>query len=164
MNGKRKLIGKYSSLAAREAIYEAEDGFDIESHAGYEVIERRVLFNDVLFVTLHRSYGAPYLIVTGSIALFFLMIAMIVFGSGEGTSMLVPALIVGAFGLPALISFALRALFGVDTITIFGRRSKASVGFRLRKKRARIAYERVCTLVRDAQASATPESVPHAAS
>jgi hypothetical protein len=157
----RTLIGKYASLAGREAIYETPDGFDVESREGYDVVERRVLFDDVLLVTLHRHYGTAYLLTTGLISLFFLTVAMTVwFTMGPGA---VTPTIIGAMGLPSLISFLLRAIFGVDTLTIFGRRSKASVGFRLRKGRARAAYERVCMLVRNAQervASVPPEDRP----
>lgn len=155
----RTLIGKYSSLASREAIYEAADGFDVETREGYEVVERRVLYDDVMFVTYHRQYGAAYLITTGLISLFFLTIALIVWVAGDDT--LVAALIVGALGLPAFISFCVRLFFGVDTITIFGRRSKASISFRLRKRRARAAYERICARVRAShQAASAAEDRP----
>jgi hypothetical protein len=145
----RTLIGKFSSLAAREAIYETPDGFDVEVRAGYEVIERRVLFDDIQLVTYHRRYGTAYLLTTGLISLFFITVAIIVLATfpNEPTA----AIVFAVFALPSLISFLLRAFFGVDTITIFGRRSKASVGFRLQKRRAREAYERICTLVRNAQ-------------
>lgn len=148
MTQNRTLIGKFASLAARDAIYETPEGFEIETVAGYDVTQRRVLYDDVLFVTLHRRYGVTYLGATGLITLLFIALGWITYRSfptGAGPW------IVAAFGLPSAISFLVRAIFGVDTITIFGRRSKASIGFRLRKGRAREAYERVCMLVRNAQ-------------
>ena len=159
----RRMVGKYSSLAAREAIYEADDGFDVETRAGYEVVERRVLYDDVLFVTYHRHYGAAYLITTGLISLFFLGLALITWSTTNEWAAAVP---VGVLALPSTISFLLRVFFGVDMITIFGRRSKASIGFRVRKKRARAAYGRICARVRAAQNAGqsqraeTPESAP----
>jgi hypothetical protein len=144
----RTLLGKFASLAARNAIYETPEGFVVETRAGYDVTERRVLYDDVLLVTMHRRYGVAYLVVTGLITLFFVVLALTTYRSvPEGAA----AWIVAAFGLPSLISFLVRALFGVETITIFGRRSKAAIGFRFRKQRAREVYERICLLVRNAQ-------------
>lgn len=158
----RTLIGKYSSLVSREAIYETPDGFDVETREGYDVIERRVLFSDVMLVTLHRHYGTAYLLTTGLISLFFFVIAVTAYGSFPQNGD-VAAMVILAFGVPSALSFLLRAAFGVDRITIYGRRSKATVGFRLRKARARRSYERICTLVRNAQqgvASVPPEDLP----
>lgn len=157
-NPNRTLIGKYASLAAREAIYETPDGFDVEARAGYDVIERRVLYDDVLLVTYHRRYGTAYLLTTGLISLFFVTIAVITLATYPGEP--AAAIVIALFGIPSILSFLLRALFGVDTITIFGRRSKASVGFRLQKRRARAAYERVCMLVRNAQERVASLPVP----
>jgi len=121
------------------------------------VIERRVLFRDVVLVTLHRHYGTAYLLTTGLISLFFIIVAVTAYGSFTRNSDVV-AIVLLTLGLPSMLSFLIRALFGVDRITIFGRRSKATVGFRLRKRRAWEAYDRICTLVRNAQQGVT--SVP----
>jgi hypothetical protein len=159
----RTLIGKYASLAGREAIYETADGFDVETREGYDVIERRVLFSDVVLVTLHRHYGIPYLLTTGLLSLFVAVLAVIIYFSIPGAGASGPAIVVALFGIPSFVAFLLRATFGVDRITIFGRRSKAQLGFRVRKRRAREAYERICALVRNAQqgiASAPGNSPP----
>jgi hypothetical protein len=54
-------------------------------------------------------------------------------------------------GFPALIAFALRLMFRVDVITVFGKRTKAAIRFRLRKKRAREAYAQIVAAVQTAQ-------------
>lgn len=158
----RSLIGKYTSLTSRDALYEAADSFEIETRSGYEIVERRVLYDDVLFVTHHRHHGVAYLLTTGIAALFFLTIALLIAFSIPAAW--VAALFVGILGLPGLIGFLLRAFIGVFTITIYGRRSKAAIRFRLRRERAQEAYERICAIVRNAQSSAAPPVPPPAPS
>ncbi|HEX8253306.1 MAG TPA: hypothetical protein VF846_09180 [Thermoanaerobaculia bacterium] len=154
----RSLIGKYTSLTSRDALYEAADSFEIETRSGYEIVERRVLYDDVMFVTHHRHHGAAYLITTGSVALFFLALVLIIMFAIPGAWP--AAVFVGILGLPALIGFLMRAFIGVFTVTIYGRRSKAAIRFRLRRERAQEAYERICAIVRNAQSSAAPPSEP----
>lgn len=145
----RERIGKATSLVTRDLVYLTDEGFEVESHEGYEIVERRVLFGDVQLVTYHRRLGALYLSVTGVVALLFLGIALVVAASSSDGW--ITALPIAMFGVPALIAFLLRLAFRVDIITIFGRRSKARIHFRLRKRKARETYGRICAAVRHAQ-------------
>lgn len=145
----RERIGKATSLVTRDLVYLTDEGFEIESHEGYEIVERRVLFDDVQLVTYHRRFGALYLAVTGVLALLFLGTALAV--AASSTDGWVAAIVVAMFGVPALIAFLLRLAFRIDVITIFGRRSKARIHFRLRKRKAREVYGRICAAVRHAQ-------------
>jgi hypothetical protein len=144
------LIGRSSSLVGREAIWQLPDGFEIQSKENYEVVRRRVLYEDIVFVTFHRQYGAAYLLVTGLLALLFLTIAIAILG-GAGLKTWPATIPFFIVGLPALIGFSLRLMFRVDVITVFGKRTKASIKFRLRKKRARDAYAQIVAAVRGAQ-------------
>lgn len=148
-DNQRRLIGRSSSLIGRQSLYQTRDAFEIEETEHYEVVRRRVFFEDVVMVTHHRERGAIYLILTGVAALFFVTIAlMIVSVSTEAWPAAVVFLLIG---LPALIGFVLRLLFGVDVITILGRRSRVSVRFGLRKERAREAYAQIVGTVRGVQ-------------
>jgi uncharacterized integral membrane protein len=145
----RKVLGKSRSLGSRATIYQGADALEIEVNEQYEVVEKRVLFDDVLMVTIHREKGVFYLILTALIALFFLGIGILIV-SVEVNAW--PAAIVfGAFGFPALVAFLTRLLLGVDVVTVFGRRSKTDLRFALRKQRAREAYGTICAAVRNAQ-------------
>jgi len=146
----RKLIGKSSSFMGREAVWQMSEGFEIQSKERFEVVRRRVLFEEVVFVTHHRTYGAVYLIVTGVFALLFFMIAFVIIAAAgfEGWPF---ALAFALIGLPALIAFMLRLMFRLDVITVFGKRTKASIRFRLRKQRAREVYAQITSAVRVAQ-------------
>jgi len=155
-NQTRKLLGKSRSLGSRAIIYQGVDALEIEVNEQYEVVEKRVLFDDVLMVTIHRELGAVYLAVTALIALLFLGIAILIVSIDVDAW---PAAIVfGAFGLPALISFLTRLFLGVDIVTVFGRRSKTDLRFALRKQRAREVYGTICAAVRSAQRVPVAES------
>ncbi len=146
----RTLIGRSTTLVGREAIWQIPDGLEIQSKESYEIVRRRVLFEDIVFVTYHRQYGVGYLVLTGLLALFFFTIAVAMIAGG-GANMWPAAIPFLILGTPALIAFALRLMFRLDIITVFGKRTKASIRFRLRKKRARAVYDQIIAAVRAAQ-------------
>jgi hypothetical protein len=152
----RRLIGKAHSIGARAAIYQAEDGLEIETYEQYDVVQRRVLFDDVLMVTIHRELGPLYLFLTGALAAFFLGIGMLILSFNIDAWP--AALVFGVFGAPALLAFLIRLFLGVDVVTIFGRRSKANIRFALRKRKAREVYGAICAAVRAAHREAQRES------
>jgi hypothetical protein len=147
-NEPRRLIGKSHSIGARAAIYQVEDGLEIETSEQYDIVQRRVLFDDVLMVTIHREKGLLYLFLTGVLAAFFLGIGLLILS--VNIDAWPAALIFGVFGVPALLAFLIRLFLGVDVVTIFGRRSKANIRFALRKRRAREVYGAICAAVRAA--------------
>ncbi len=152
----RKLLGKSRTLGSRAEIYQVDDGLVIEASEQYDIVQRRVLFDDVLMVTIHREMGALYLAGTGVIALFFLGIALLILSLNIDAW---PAAVIFAiFGAPAFLAFLLRLFLGIDIVTIFGRRSKATVRFALRKQRAREAYGSICAAVRSAHRRAGSEA------
>jgi uncharacterized integral membrane protein len=157
----RKLLGKSSTMTGRTALYQIQDGLEIESNEQYDIVQRRVLFDDVLMVTIHREIGAIYLVVTGLIAAFFLGIALVILSFNVDAWP--AALIFGIFGAPALLAFLIRLFLGVDVVTIFGRRSKASIRYAIRKTRARALYGSVCSAVRIAHRQAEREGASAAA-
>jgi uncharacterized integral membrane protein len=148
-NPTRKVLGRSRSIGSRATIYQGADGLEIEVTEQYDIVEKRVLFDDVLMVTIHREKGVFYLILTALMALFFLGIGILIVS--VNVNAWPAAIIFGAFGLPALIAFLTRLLLGVDVVTVFGRRSKTDLRFALRKQRARETYGTICAAVRNAQ-------------
>lgn len=148
-NEPRQLLGKSASFGMRQRVYQTAGGFDVEMREQYEVMQRRVLFDDVQLVTMHRRLGALYLILTGGTALLFatVAIAIVSYDVDNWPGAMIPA----GIGLPFLILFAVRLALGQEVITIFGRRSKAEVRFSVRKRRARETYGKICAAVREAQ-------------
>ncbi len=147
-SGARTLLGRNTSLASRQAVYETADGVEVESTEQYELSRRRVLFEDVLLVTYHRETGWPVVVANIFVFLVFFMIG----GSIIAANGSVPAaLIVAAFGVPSLLLILVRLTLKVDVVTLFGRRSKAAIRFPFRKQRARETYGHLCARARQIQ-------------
>ena|ERR1700741_373401 len=151
-NETRKLLGHSRSFGSRATIYQADDALEIEVNEQYDVVQKRVLYDDVVMVTIHREMGAAYLVVMGLIALMFLGIAALIVSISFNAW---PAAIIFAiFGLPALLAFLVRLFLRLDVVTVFGRRSKTDLRFALRKQRAREVYGTICAVVRNAHRQA----------
>jgi hypothetical protein len=142
---KRKLLGRNAGVMLRETVYETADAIESESHEGYEVTRKRVLFEEVLLVTIHRETGLPYVIAMGVAAILFGGIAF--FGRKE------PALGItfGILALPFFIGCVIRLALKLDYVSVFGRRSKAVMRFSFRKRRAREVYGRICSRALEVQ-------------
>ncbi|HEU4521948.1 MAG TPA: hypothetical protein VFT12_08100 [Thermoanaerobaculia bacterium] len=146
----RILIGQWATVMIREKVYQTSEAIETEANEQYEVTQRRVMFEDVLLVTYHRYRGKLYLTLFG-VASFGFLLLVLSLTAGGGEQGLIMAIPVGLVGLPLLTAFLIRAIFGVDVVTVFGRRSKAAIRFRFRKRRARQLYGQICAAVRTAQ-------------
>lgn len=144
----RKLLGRNAGAMSREAVYETTDGIESESREGYEVTRKRVLYEEVQLVTIHRTVGMLYVVTLALLALVFGGLALIFqFGAHEPAF----ALAFGILALPFLIACLVRLVLKVDFVTVFGRRSKAVMRFAVRKRRAREVYGRICSRTLEVQ-------------
>jgi hypothetical protein len=143
--GKRKLLGRNIGAMMREAVFETADAIESESRAGYEVTRKRVLFEEVLLVTIHREMGALYVILTAALAILFGGIAIL------SRSALPAAIFFGILAVPFFIACIVRLVMRLDFVSVFGRRSKAVMRFALRKRRAREVYGRICSRALEVQ-------------
>ena len=149
MNERTKLCSS-RTVVGSESAFLTNDGIDLDQSVNYEVVRRRVFFDDVQLVTLHRERGWVFLLLTGAWGLLWSAIA--IFIVAIDTDAWEAALVFLAIGAPAVIGFLLRLALGREVVTIFGRRSKASLRFGVfRKQRARDVYGQVCAAVRRAQ-------------
>ena len=163
MTAARTRLGSRGRAFERESVYELPDGIEIESTANYEVVRRRVLFEDVLLITYHREMGFWFVVLNGLVGAFFLFMGLLVV-SAQRTGSVWPYLtpwLVLAF--PFLLAATLRMFLGVEVISIFGRRSKAQIRFTYRKQRARELYGRILARVRQAQRALESEMAATAA-
>lgn len=148
----RRLIGRHSGLASREAVFETDEGIEVDSSDHYDVNRRRVLFTDILLVTYHRKRGGLFILLCLLGAAFPLFPVVGFLSAAPGNAELLPVIILfGTMASPALIVLAVHLIFGVDVVTVFGRRSKAELRFWFRKKRARRVYENIVAAARRAQ-------------
>jgi len=146
--GSRKQIGRNVGAMTRDWIFETADAIEVESRTGYEVSRKRVLYEDVLLVTIHREVGFAYVISLGIAALLFGGIALAILLGARET---VAAAWFGVVALPFLAACIVRLVLKVDIVTVFGRRSKAVLRFTFRKRRAREMYGRICSRTLEVQ-------------
>jgi hypothetical protein len=158
VNERTKLC-RSRTLVGSDTAYMTNDGIDLDQSVNYEVVRRRVFFDDVQLVTLHRERGMVFMVLAGAWGLLWTAIA--IFIVAIDTDAWEAALVFLALGAPAVIGFLLRLALGREVVTIFGRRSKASLRFGVfRKQRARDVYGTVCAAVRRAQGRAARAEMP----
>jgi hypothetical protein len=146
---RRTRISRWATISTREMVFQTPEGIEVDSSEQFELIRRRVLYEDVRLVTFHRMRGFAFLFATGIMSVFFIAIGALI--SSLGNDGWVAALIFFLIALPLLIAFMIRLIWGVDVITVFGRRSMAVIRIRLRKQRARELYGMICASARNAQ-------------
>lgn len=155
----RMLLRRSRTLVGSDAAYLLPDGLEVDSSQNYEITRRRVFFDDVQFITLHRERGAAFLILNGLVGAFFLGLAILIvslsFKSWPG------ALVPFTIGIIPFSAFLVRLALGRDVVTVFGRRSKAAIRFNpFQATRARMVYGQVCAAVRRGQTTqSAPESI-----
>ncbi|HEV7922296.1 MAG TPA: hypothetical protein VGR02_16035, partial [Thermoanaerobaculia bacterium] len=140
----RRLVGKFTTAVSREMVWETPDGLEIETRDQYDVSRKAVLFEDVMLVTYHRQFGLMFFFLNGLGMAFFIMMMTILMSMKEN----VAGAVFGLLAVPFLVAMAVRAILKVDVVTVFGRRSKASMHFSFRKQRARQVYGSICSKVR----------------
>jgi hypothetical protein len=156
-------LGSNAQVFVRERVYEVGDGLEVESSEHYEVIRKRVLYEDVLLITYHREAGIWFIVLSGLVGAFFLFIGVIVVISTRSSSALPFGVLWLAMASPFFLAATLRAILRVDVISVFGRRSKAVLRFSFRKKRAREVYGRILARARQIQRSLERELAEEAA-
>lgn len=153
--GKRKRLGRNVGTMTRETVFETADAIETESREGYDVTRKRVLFEEILLVTIHRELGVLYVTLTAALTITFAGVAFLS-RSVEGV-----AIFFGILTLIFFIACAVRLATRVDFVSVFGRRSKAVMRFSLRKRRAREVYGRICSRALEVQrAMIEPEAEP----
>ena len=143
----RHYLGKAADMVLRQRVYRSREYLEVEELDGYDVVRKRVFFDDVLLVTYHQFLGWPFLLAMGGFSALFGLIALVMMVNAPRSG-LVFALF---FVAPFLIPFVLRLILKVDAVTVYGKRSKARVHFAFRKTRAREVYAQICRAVREHQ-------------
>lgn len=151
---KRVLLGTRTALGRRQRVYRFPDGLEVEDSETFTVTLRRVFFDEVLLVTYHSYIGWPFVLVLAGLAAWFGFVALAV-GAGNGWAAGLVAFVLGP--LPLLAAAVLRLVLKVDAITVYGKRTRASLHFWLRKQRGRELYQLICRLAQERQEQAARE-------
>jgi hypothetical protein len=144
---RRILLGGLSGLTSFSRVYRTPDAVEVDEIEGTDVTRRRVLFEEVLLVTHHREYGTVFMVTTAALLAGFGALGAAV-AVGDRTAGLI---LLGLTALPALGALALRLAVGIDVVTVYGRRTRASLRFWLRKSRGREVFRLICRLARERQ-------------
>jgi hypothetical protein len=147
---RRTRLSRWATPVSREAAYLTPEAVEVDSSEFFQMIRRRVLFEDVQLVTRHQQFGLAYLFATGFFAFLFLGVGMMigVMSPGDGW---VAAAVFFVLGFLPLVMFVTRLIVRVDVITVYGKRSKVTVRYQFRKAKAREAYGSICAAARNAQ-------------
>lgn len=141
----RSYLGSAHNLAERVRVYWTEKGLEVDSSEGYEIRRTRVFFDEVLLVTLHSKLGGalPWLPLA--------LAALIGFSAVLARSEPLPSQILGWTALGFLVIGAALFFTPQWVITVFGRRTRARLQFRLRERKARDLFARICQAVDETQ-------------
>jgi hypothetical protein len=152
----RDLVPILWVIIGYRAVYEIDDGLEVDE-VNMAAIERtRVYYDDVLGITLHQTQGAGFLITTALGALMFGLLSASAFVDHD----VVPALILAIVSLANLAVFLLRIFLKVSIVTVFGKRTMARVQFPMRTEKARRVYEDLARKIGACQDRAAAEAPP----
>jgi hypothetical protein len=143
----RKRIGRWNDIATRQIVYQSDDALEIDEIDHFEIVRKRVYFDDVLLATMHTRVGMAFVI---TMAVFFLLLAGIAaaFQSAHETDI---ATGFAVFSAPFLVALFIRLVLKQEVITIYGRRSRAAMKFTFRQTYAHEKFNEICSLVTRAQ-------------
>jgi len=142
---KRTRIGRNNDFATRQVVYRTPLGIEVDELDHFEVVRKRVFYDDVLLVTLHRQQTWGFLVLAA--------IVVLLFGGLTVVAKDVPplAMTLGVVAAAALVFGTIRLLYQIEVVSVFGRRSKASIRFGFRRARAAQMFNEICANVAAAQ-------------
>jgi len=156
---RRKLLGTASDFLTRVRIYLTDDAVEIDEIEGYTGVRKRVLFDEVLLVTLDRRRKLQSLLLWGGLTLLFSMPGTIAAYVGPSDARLGGLIMIALMGGPFFLGFVVHGVVGTDHVTVFGKRTIAQMRFVLRKRRARETFDLLRDVVRRSQQPAATASV-----
>ena len=143
----RTLLSRRGGLSSIDRIYRTRDAIEVDELEGTDVTRRRVLFDEVLLVTLHREFGWAF-VVTMLVLLTFTVPMSLAFALADGGTGAGVALFIV---LPPVVLLVVRFILRVDVVTVHGPRSRARIPFWFRKARAREVFGLVTRMAREHQ-------------
>jgi hypothetical protein len=143
---RRILLGCVNGLTSFSRVYRTTDAIEADEIEGTDVTRRRVLLEEVLLVTHHREYGTVFVVTTAALVTVFGALGAAI-ALSDRTAGLV---LLGLTALP-LGALVLRLALGMDVVTVYGCRTRATLRFWLRKSRGHEVFRLVCRLARERQ-------------
>jgi hypothetical protein len=141
-----------SGLIVRTRAYLASDAIEVDEIEGYSGTRRRVLLDEVLLVTLDRRRRPLTVAIWLAVAaLCFVPVFSVGLSIAKERALLVASLTGLVLASPFLLGALLHLLFGVDFVTVFGKRGVAQIAFSFRKRRAKEVFALLRERAQEAQ-------------
>ena len=144
---RRTFLSRRNGLSSIERVYRTRDAIEVDELEGYDVTRRRVLFDEVLFVTLHQEFGWAFLVTMLVLLTFTVPLTLVAAIADGGTGAALAIFTV----LPFVALLVLRLALRVDVVTVHGPRSRVRIPFWFRKARAREVFALVARMAREHQ-------------
>lgn len=152
---RREYLGGFLGFTERMRVFRTAEAVEVDASDRYEIRRRRVYFDEVLLATLHRELGGgpyPWLFLTLTLLAGLLVLPFL----SEPVARNVILAIAGAFGLLTLGAFLLPSWI----VTIYGKRARGRIRFRLREGKARTVYGEICRAAAEAQRALAERQSP----
>ena len=147
---RREYLGSHIGMTERMRVFRTPEALELDSSDRYEIRRQRVFYDEIVLVTLHRELGGgPYPWLFGGLALIAGLLALAFMSTGPEVY---NVFLASAGGL-ALLSAA-GFLLPSWIVTIFGKRTRARIRYRLRGNRAQTVYDEI------RQAAAAAQTLP----
>jgi hypothetical protein len=146
----RRLLGSKGTLGTQALVYRTTDGLEIDESEDDRISRKRLFWDEVLMVTLHRAGDVPF-IIFALIGVGFLGLFSFAAGAAE---LRIGILMSVLTWLPLLVYTVIRMIEGVPTVSVYGRRTVARLAFPLRKARAREVFTEISGAARRRQDAA----------
>jgi hypothetical protein len=143
----RAYLGHLTTLGERSTVHLCDDAIEIDLIDGYDIETKRVFFCDVQLITLHHQHSRWGLWLTGISTLIGLVIWLANAGRTEHDTGWIAFWIAFVPNLPFLFAF----LRTYEYVTVFGRRTKATMCWHFRHARGRRVFDQLVGLVQQAQ-------------
>ncbi len=144
----RRYLGRVQTVSERVRTYWTDEALEVDLADNYEIRRRRVFFDEILLVTLHMTRrGLLAALLPLTLALVLAVAALTTSASGELSAsryFWAGAALLGGLALGLMIA-------PVWVVTVYGKRTRARMHFRLRQAKAREIYAEICRAAADAQ-------------
>ncbi|MBI4616565.1 MAG: hypothetical protein HY720_23345 [Planctomycetes bacterium] len=151
----REYLGQSIERLVAEKVYAIPGGLEVDRHEGFHIARRRVLYREAILVTLHRTFGRPYLILSLGAAVFLGSLALAAAAAGVPRAAI--PLVISASS--AALLAAVRLLHPLRVVIVVSRRTRVRLSYPFRAGRARETYEEIARRIRatrETQATAGP--------
>jgi len=141
----RRYLGRALALSERVRTYWTDEALEVDRAENYEIRRRRVFFDEILLVTLHNTRGLLSSLLPLILALLLAVVASASPSEPEvSRSLWIGAALLGGLALGL-------ALVPVWVVTVYGKRTRARMHFRLRQRKAREVYAEITQAAAEAQ-------------